>query len=152
MLSATATRLSRSVLANTTATRLRPSASAAAAGGIRWHGGPSIDKDAPTVHITFINPHPAATRLKENKSSHAHEDDGNNNNQLTVEARVGETFLQVAHRHDIDLEGACEGGKVAMFMSILSSHVTWTVRGLTPNLHFCRINTMQHNVEQNKIV
>lgn len=26
-----------------------------------------------------------------------------------VEARVGDSFLQVAHRNDIDLEGACEG-------------------------------------------
>lgn len=29
--------------------------------------------------------------------------------KLTVEARIGETFLQTAHRHDINLEGACEG-------------------------------------------
>jgi ferredoxin len=27
----------------------------------------------------------------------------------TVQARVGETLLQTAHRNDIDLEGACEG-------------------------------------------
>jgi ferredoxin len=26
-----------------------------------------------------------------------------------VDAKVGESFLQVAHRHDINLEGACEG-------------------------------------------
>jgi hypothetical protein len=27
----------------------------------------------------------------------------------TVTARVGESFLQTAHRYEIDLEGACEG-------------------------------------------
>lgn len=71
---------------------------------IRWHGGPKVEKDAPTVQITFVNPHPATTRLKGGAS----DDD----NRLKVDARVGETLLQTAHRHDIDLEGACEGGKV----------------------------------------
>lgn len=27
----------------------------------------------------------------------------------TVQARVGDSFLQVAHKNGIDLEGACEG-------------------------------------------
>lgn len=55
----------------------------------RWHGGPHVDHDTPTtIHVTFRQPDDT---LKE------------------VDARVGESFLQVAHRHDIDLEGACEG-------------------------------------------
>jgi len=31
------------------------------------------------------------------------------NTRKEVTGRIGETFLQVAHRNDIDLEGACEG-------------------------------------------
>jgi ferredoxin-2, mitochondrial len=55
----------------------------------RWHGGPHVDHDtATTIHVKFLQPDDT---LKE------------------VDARVGESFLQVAHRHDIDLEGACEG-------------------------------------------
>lgn len=55
---------------------------------IRWHGGPSISKDAPTVNVTFLQP---------------------DDTTKTVAARVGETLLQTAHGNDIDLEGACEG-------------------------------------------
>ena len=57
-------------------------------GAIRYHGGPSIPKDAPTVNVTFVQPDET---LK------------------VVQARVGESLLQTAHRNDIDLEGACEG-------------------------------------------
>ena len=57
-------------------------------GAIRNHGGPSVSKDSPTVSITFVQPDDT---LKE------------------VQARVGESLLQTAHRNDIDLEGACEG-------------------------------------------
>jgi 2Fe-2S ferredoxin len=32
-----------------------------------------------------------------------------NGRQRTVDARDGETLLDVAHRHNIDIEGACEG-------------------------------------------
>ena len=56
---------------------------------VRWHGGPSVPSDAPTVHVTFLQP------------------DGET--RSTVDARIGETLLQTAHRHEIDLEGACEG-------------------------------------------
>ena len=55
---------------------------------IRWHGGPTVSKDAPTVNVTFLQP---------------------DETKKTVQARVGETLLQTAHRNDIDLEGACEG-------------------------------------------
>ncbi|KAL3895836.1 MAG: hypothetical protein SGARI_007332, partial [Bacillariaceae sp.] len=54
----------------------------------RWHGGPKVDKDADTIQVTFLQP---------------------DDTTKTVDAKVGESFLQVAHRHDINLEGACEG-------------------------------------------
>ena len=60
-------------------------------GGIRWHGGPSVASDAPTISVTFLQP------------------DGKT--KVTVDAKVGESLLQTAHRNDISLEGACEGGK-----------------------------------------
>jgi len=53
----------------------------------RWHGN-SVPADAPTVSITFLQPDETKRR---------------------VQARVGETLLETAHRNDIDLEGACEG-------------------------------------------
>jgi 2Fe-2S ferredoxin len=31
------------------------------------------------------------------------------NREQTVEAKVGQTVLEVAHENDIDIEGACEG-------------------------------------------
>lgn len=55
---------------------------------IRWHGGPAVADDAPTVSVTFVQP------------------DGT---PQSVDARVGESLLQTAHRYDIGLEGACEG-------------------------------------------
>lgn len=57
-------------------------------GSIRHHGGPHVAEDAPTVTLTFIQP---------------------DESTKDVQARIGETLLQVAHRNDIDLEGACEG-------------------------------------------
>ena len=56
---------------------------------VRWHGGPTVSADAPSISLTFLQP------------------DGET--KQTVTAKVGESFLQIAHRHDIDLEGACEG-------------------------------------------
>lgn len=55
---------------------------------VRWHGGPKTVADAPRVNVTFIQP---------------------DDSKKTVEAIVGESLLQTAHRNDIDLEGACEG-------------------------------------------
>ena len=57
-------------------------------GSLRWHGGPTVAADAPTVNVTFIQP---------------------DDSKRVVTARVGESLLQTAHRHEIDLEGACEG-------------------------------------------
>lgn len=57
-------------------------------GAIRNHGGPKISKDSPTVSVTFVQP---------------------DDTLKVVQARVGESLLQTAHRNDIDLEGACEG-------------------------------------------
>ena len=61
-------------------------------GCVRWHGGPSVAADAPTVSLTFLQP---------------------DDTKKAVTAKVGESLLQVAHRNDIDLEGACEGKKQA---------------------------------------
>jgi ferredoxin len=66
-------------------------------GVIRRHGGPSIPADAPTIQFTFVNPHPSQTKKGEPLE------------KLVVQARIGETLLQTAHRNDVDLEGACEG-------------------------------------------
>ena len=55
---------------------------------MRWHGGPSAAKDAPTVSVTFLQP---------------------DDTKKQVTAIVGESLLQTAHRHEIELEGACEG-------------------------------------------
>lgn len=57
--------------------------------GVRWHGGPTVAADAPKVNVTFLQP------------------DGKTRTE--VQALVGETLLQTAHRNEIDLEGACEG-------------------------------------------
>eukprot|EP00934_Nitzschia_sp_Nitz4_P006969 Nitzschia sp. Nitz4//scaffold167_size49223//48542//49024//NITZ4_007043-RA/size49223-processed-gene-0.35-mRNA-1//-1//CDS//3329538299//6959//frame0 len=54
----------------------------------RWHGGSNVAADAPTISVSFLQP------------------DGE---VKAVTARIGENFLQVAHRFEIDLEGACEG-------------------------------------------
>ena len=58
-------------------------------GSVRWHGGPQVASDAPTITVTFLQPDDTTKQ---------------------VEARVGESLLQTAHRNHIDLEGACEGG------------------------------------------
>jgi ferredoxin len=57
-------------------------------GPVRWHGGPNVAKEAKTISVTFIQP---------------------DDTRKQVSARVGESLLQTAHRHDIELEGACEG-------------------------------------------
>jgi ferredoxin-2, mitochondrial len=54
----------------------------------RWHGGPTVAENAATVTLSYLQP---------------------NGEAKTVEARVGENLLRVAHRNEIDLEGACEG-------------------------------------------
>jgi ferredoxin-2, mitochondrial len=57
---------------------------------VRWQtAGPKIAADAPTVNLTFKLPDGTTRR--------------------TVQARIGESLLQTAHRNEIDLEGACEG-------------------------------------------
>lgn len=48
-----------------------------------------MSSDAATINVKFLLP------------------DGETHKE--VPAKIGESFLQVAHRHDIDLEGACEG-------------------------------------------
>jgi ferredoxin-2, mitochondrial len=55
---------------------------------VRWHGGPKVTAESPRVHITFLQP---------------------DSTKKTVDAIVGESLLQTAHRNGIELEGACEG-------------------------------------------
>ncbi|KAL3908934.1 MAG: hypothetical protein SGILL_008292, partial [Bacillariaceae sp.] len=55
----------------------------------RWHGGPQVDTNAETVTVSFVQPDDSIKKIDD--------------------AKVGESFLQLAHRHDINLEGACEG-------------------------------------------
>lgn len=60
--------------------------------GVRNHGGGTRPADSPQITLTFIDP-----KLPTDEQS------------KSVTAYVGETLLQVAHRHGIDIEGACEG-------------------------------------------
>ena len=53
---------------------------------LRWHGG-GVSASAPKVGVVFVLP---------------------SGIDAPVEARVGETVLEVAHRTGIELEGACE--------------------------------------------
>jgi ferredoxin len=76
--------------------KLRPLVSRIHYTAIRHHGGPHIPKDAPTIQITFINPKPSQAKRGQDE-------------KLTVDARIGESVLQTAHRNDVALEGACEG-------------------------------------------
>jgi ferredoxin len=55
----------------------------------RWHGGSSAAADAHEIKVSFLL------------------QDGETKTEVT--AKVGDSFLEVAHRHEIDLEGACEG-------------------------------------------
>jgi len=57
---------------------------------IRWHGG-GPGPGTPTVRITFRS------------------EDGAANNNVTVDARIGENLLRVGQRFGVDVEGACEG-------------------------------------------
>jgi len=78
---------------------------------IRWFTGrPPAPDDAPTIPITFVNPHPSLKKATNNHSMTNNRQSTNGDDEkITVQARVGETLLQTAHRFHIDLEGACEG-------------------------------------------
>jgi ferredoxin len=72
---------------------------------VRWHGGPKVPNDAPTITVTFLQP---------------------DKTRKEVQARVGESLLQTAHRNEIDLEGACEGGE-SIYMMILRLFAAFAV-------------------------
>jgi len=61
---------------------------------LRYHGNNHAALKNPKISLTFIS---------------TKGDRKNDPLELTVDAHVGETLLEVAHRHDIELEGACEG-------------------------------------------
>lgn len=54
---------------------------------IFMHGGPSKNSDKPLVRFSFVD---------------------KDNSEFPVEAHVGDHLLEVAHRNNVDLEGACE--------------------------------------------
>lgn len=83
-------RIQRNVLQSGRPKLAAAAAAAANIGVVRWlTAGPKIAADAPTVNMTFRSPDGTTKR--------------------TVQARIGETLLQTAHRNELDLEGACEG-------------------------------------------
>ena len=53
-----------------------------------FHAKSGNDSGAETVKITFINT--------------------KNGTEHVVDAQIGDHLLEVAHKHEIDLEGACE--------------------------------------------
>jgi hypothetical protein len=78
---------------------------------VRWYSNTNLMNDNNTrteeqqqVSITFIQPDGVTEKI--------------------VQAYVGESLLRLAHRNDIDLEGACEGGMyvcVCVFVCFFSS-------------------------------
>jgi ferredoxin len=58
----------------------------------RSHGGGSFAPGTPQITLTFVDP-------KKEESEQT----------KVVKAYVGDNLLRVAHKNDIDLEGACEG-------------------------------------------
>lgn len=93
----------------------------------RWHsstnnsnnnnndaGGEDRDTTPETVHISFLQP---------------------DDTIKTVEARVGESFLQLAHRHDVDLEGACEGACVYVCFCVCAWVVVRVLEGFGDCIH-----------------
>uniref|UniRef100_A0A7S3G9G4 2Fe-2S ferredoxin n=1 Tax=Palpitomonas bilix TaxID=652834 RepID=A0A7S3G9G4_9EUKA len=63
--------------------------------------GADIPADAPDVRVTFVDP------------------DGTRHD---VVAKAGMNLLQVAHRHDINMEGACEGSVACSTCHVYVSH------------------------------
>lgn len=72
---------------------------------IKWHSDlvsrcftTSIPINSPNeINVTFIQPDGVSTKV--------------------VQAYIGESLLQTAHRNEIDLEGACEGGTFLSFQN-----------------------------------
>ncbi|KAG9038992.1 hypothetical protein FRB95_013670 [Tulasnella sp. JGI-2019a] len=62
----------------------------------------SFQTSSTCLHSSLIRPEPGTGIT-------VHFQDSNGNLVKTVEANEGENLLDIAHEHDIDLEGACEG-------------------------------------------
>jgi hypothetical protein len=86
----------------------------------RWFtAGPVVAADAPTVPLRFVKA------------------DGSS---VVVDAREGESLLQTAHRFDIGLEGACEGGELYF------SKVWWAPRSCAVHVRFVVVVPHQSRV------
>jgi len=60
-------------------------------------------------HTTAPSQHGSITRPEPGTGIKLHFKDSKNNLIKTVEVNEGDDILSIAHEHDIDLEGACEG-------------------------------------------
>ncbi|EPQ51961.1 ferredoxin [Gloeophyllum trabeum ATCC 11539] len=61
------------------------------------------------IHTTSAVRHGDITRPEPGTGIKVHFKDAKGNDIKTVEANEGDDLLSIAHEHDIDLEGACEG-------------------------------------------
>lgn len=63
----------------------------------------------PTYPISIVRHHGSITRPEPGTGIKMHFKDSKGKLIKTVEANEGDDILSIAHEHDIDLEGACEG-------------------------------------------
>ncbi|KDQ54113.1 hypothetical protein JAAARDRAFT_38727 [Jaapia argillacea MUCL 33604] len=61
------------------------------------------------IHTTTVARHGSITRPKPGTGIKVHFKDAKGTLIKTIEANEGDDLLSIAHEHDIDLEGACEG-------------------------------------------
>ncbi|TRM55975.1 2Fe-2S ferredoxin-type domain-containing protein [Schizophyllum amplum] len=61
------------------------------------------------LHTSPVARHGSITRPEPGTGIKVHFKDAKGNDLKTVEAMEGDDILSIAHEHDIDLEGACEG-------------------------------------------
>ncbi|KIL68398.1 hypothetical protein M378DRAFT_71491 [Amanita muscaria Koide BX008] len=62
-----------------------------------------------TGSLTLVSRHGEIQRPKPGTGVKLHFKDSKGNDIKTVEVNEGDDILSIAHEHDIDLEGACEG-------------------------------------------
>ncbi|KAG8964092.1 hypothetical protein FRC03_002224 [Tulasnella sp. 419] len=71
-------------------------------------GGNSADQRR-KLHSSYVRWHNTITRPEPGTGIKLHFQDSKGELIKTVEANEGDNILDIAHEHDIDLEGACEG-------------------------------------------
>ncbi|EKM56800.1 uncharacterized protein PHACADRAFT_254123 [Phanerochaete carnosa HHB-10118-sp] len=62
-----------------------------------------------SIHVSAVRQHGSLTRPAPGTGIKVHWKDSKGNLIKTTEANEGDDLLSIAHEHDIDLEGACEG-------------------------------------------